>query len=86
MARQVAVGRLDNIIRELERLHKDAQGIFDAHIDVVRCQAPDIPFGVLKSCEIAGPAGSSLNYIAALKIVRKKITEQKERNTRESDR
>ena len=78
MARQAtpAVGRLDNIIQELERLHNDAQDIFDAHIEVVRCQTPGIPFGVLKSCEIASPAGSSLNYIAALKIVREKITGQ----------
>ena len=78
MARQAtpAVGRLDNIIKELERLHNDAQDIFDAHIEVVRCQTPGIPFGVLKSCEIASPAGSSLNYIAALKIVREKITGQ----------
>ena len=78
MVRQAtpAVGRLDNIIKELERLHNDAQDIFDAHIEVVRCQTPGIPFGVLKSCEIASPAGSSLNYIAALKIVREKITGQ----------
>jgi hypothetical protein len=74
MARQVAVGRLDNIIRELERLHKDAQDIFNAHIDFVRCQSPGIPFGVLKACEICKPAGPALNYIAALKIVRDKIT------------
>jgi hypothetical protein len=69
-----AVGRLDNIIKELERLHHDAQDIFDAHIDFVRYRRPGIPFGVLKSSEIAGPAGNSLNYINALKIVRAKIT------------
>jgi hypothetical protein len=77
MARQVSVGRLDRIIRELAQLHKEAQDIFDAHIDVVRCQNPGIPFGVLKGCEIANPAGSKLNYIAALKIVRDKITGEK---------
>jgi hypothetical protein len=74
MARQVATGRLDRIIRELEQLHNEAQDIFDAHIDFVRCTSPGVPFGNLKSCEIAGPAGSSLNYINALKIVREKIT------------
>ena len=68
------VGRLDDIIVQLEKLHEEAQGIFDAHIDELRCRTPGIPFGVLKSCEIASPAGSSLNYIAALKIVREKIT------------
>jgi hypothetical protein len=78
MARQVAVGRLDRIIRELEQLHKEAQDIFDAHVEVARCKSPGIPWGVLKSCEIATPAGSTLNYIAALKIVREKITGGKE--------
>ena len=77
MARQVAVGRLDRIIRELEQLHKEAQDIFDAHVDVMRCQSPGLSWGVLKSCEIATPAGSTLNYIAALKIVREKITGEK---------
>jgi hypothetical protein len=69
-----SVGRLDDIIVQLEKLHEEAQDIFDAHIDELRCRTPGIPFGVLKSCEIASSAGSSLNYIAALKIVRKKIT------------
>ena len=76
MARQATptVGRLDNIIKDLERLHNDAHDIIDAHVDSVRCQVPGIPFGVLKSREIAQPAGNSLNYINALKIVRQKIT------------
>jgi hypothetical protein len=69
-----SVGRLDNIIHELERLHTDAQDIFDAHIDYVRCRAPSsVPFGTLKFREIAGPAGNTIDYVAALKIVRKKI-------------
>ena len=70
----MAVGRLDGIIAQLEKLHQDAQEIFDAHIDVLRCRAPYASFGDLKYREIASPAGSSLNYIAALKIVREKIT------------
>jgi hypothetical protein len=40
----------------------------------VSCRNPGIPFGVLKSREIAGPAGNSLDYIKALKVVRSKIT------------
>jgi hypothetical protein len=76
MARQPAVGRLDRIIRELEQLHDEAQGIFDAHVEVLRVQNSGVPFGTIKMCEIAGPAGSSLNYINALKIVREKITGQ----------
>ena len=76
MARQATpdVSRLDRIIKELEQLHLDAHDIIDAHIDCARCQTPGIPFGVLKSREIAQPAGNSLNYINALKIVREKIT------------
>jgi len=74
MARQPAVGRLDNIIRELERLHNDAQDIFDSHIDVIRCQCPNIPFDVVKMSEINSRAGSALNYVAALKIVREAMT------------
>jgi hypothetical protein len=73
-AKPPAVGRLDNIIKELERLHNDAQSILDAHVDFVSCRNPGIPFGVLKSREIAGPAGNSLDYIKALKVVRSKIT------------
>ena len=69
-----AVGRIDRIIQELERLQAEAQDIFNAHIDYVRCRAPSVPFGTLKSREIAGPAGNTMNYVAALKIVRKKIT------------
>jgi hypothetical protein len=76
MARHPNVGRLDRIIRELQQLHDEAQGIFDAHIEVECCQSPSVPFGTVKMCEIAGPAGSSLNYIKALKIVREKITGQ----------
>ena len=74
MSRQCSVGRLDNIIEQLEKLHKDAQGIFDAHVDELRCQIPGIPFGTLKACEITGRAGSALNYVAALKLLREKVT------------
>jgi hypothetical protein len=79
MPRQPPVGRLDNIIRDLERLHNDAQDIFDSHIDALRCQCPGIPFSVMKSCELTARAGSTLNYIAALKIVREAVMGQKEK-------
>lgn len=68
-----AVGRIDRIVKDLERLHAEAQEIFNAHIDYVACRSPSVPFGTLKAREIAGPAGNALNYIAALKIVREKI-------------
>jgi hypothetical protein len=68
-----SVGRLDNIVRELERLHADAQGILNAHVDYLLAKSPKESFGALKYREIAEPAGSALNYIAALKIVRQRI-------------
>jgi hypothetical protein len=67
-------GDLVNANSDLERLQQDAQRIFDAHIDELHIQHPDTPFGVLKAREIATPAGSTLNYIAALKMLREKFT------------
>ena len=74
MAHIPSVSRIDRIIRELEQLHADAQGIFDAHVDYLSTKEPGIAFGVLKSRDIARPAGNTVDYVAALKIVRKKIS------------
>ena len=71
-----AVGRIDDTIARLEELHEVAQGIFDAHIDDMCRQCPGIPWGTLKICEIAAPAGSSMNVIKGLKILREKFTGQ----------
>jgi hypothetical protein len=68
-----SVGRIDNTIKELERLHAVAQGIVAAHVDYVCCKTPGVPAPIVEHCEI-GPAGNTVNYIAALKIVRKSIT------------
>jgi hypothetical protein len=73
MARHNPVGRLDDIIDQLEKLHKDAHSIFDAYVDDLIC--PGMSFGVLKAHEI-GRAGTTLDYIAALKMLREKITER----------
>jgi hypothetical protein len=69
-----SVGRLDKIVLELERLQADAQDIVDSHVDYLCCKSPRVPFGTLKFREIAVPAGSTMDYVAALKIVRKSIT------------
>jgi len=58
-----AGGRLDDIIRQLEKLYGDAQAIFDSHVEDLRRQKPNVPFGILKANEIARPAGSALNYV-----------------------
>jgi hypothetical protein len=69
MARSVK--RLDRIIAELEKLHNEANDIFDAHVDVVMCDLPrGTSFGVTKLREITEPAGLTLNYVKALKLIR----------------
>jgi hypothetical protein len=69
-----SVGRLDRIVNELERLQHDAQEILDHHVDYLKCSSPTVPFGTLKARAIAQPAGSEINYVKALKIVRRTIT------------
>jgi hypothetical protein len=69
-----SVGRLDRIIKDLEKAYAEAQDIFDAHTASVVSTMQGVPFGTVKHSEITGPAGNTVNYIAALKIVRKKIT------------
>ena len=55
MPRHSPVGRLDDIIEQLEKLHKDAQRIFDAHVDVLLCRYPHTSFGVMKAQKFAPP-------------------------------
>ena len=63
-------GRLDRIISELERLHDDADKIIDAHVNcLLRDLPPAASFGVTKY-RVLEPAGRSLHYINALKLVR----------------
>jgi hypothetical protein len=70
-----ATGRIDRIIKELEGLYGEAQDIFNAHVDYALAKDRSvISFGEMKTREIARPAGSTMNYVSALKIVRKKIT------------
>ena len=69
-----SVGRIDRIIKQLEGLYGEAQDIFDSHVDYALAKDKSvISFGDMKSRAIARPAGSTINYVAALKIVRKKI-------------
>lgn len=71
------VGRLDYIITNLERLQKDATEILNIHIDGLLCNAaPEVSWGATKH-RLVAPAGSTLNYVAALKLLREKLTGQK---------
>jgi hypothetical protein len=72
-----AVGRLDDIVAQLERLQKDANQILDAYTDKLMCTEPrGTSWGDLKYRKIAAPAGSTINHVAALKLVRERITGQ----------
>lgn len=68
------VGRLDSIIAGLEKLQKDADEIINTYTEGLLCNAaPGVSWGATKHRLIA-PAGSTLNYVAALKLVREKLT------------
>jgi hypothetical protein len=69
-----SVGRIDDTIEGLEKLHAVAQGIVAAHVKYVGAKTPGVPIGLVEQYEITRPAGNALDYIAALKIVRKSIT------------
>jgi hypothetical protein len=72
-----AVGRLDDIVAQLERLQKDANQILDAYTDELICREPrGTSWGDLKYRKIAAPAGSTIDHIAALKLVRDKIVDR----------
>jgi hypothetical protein len=70
-------GRLDRIIEELRRLHADADDIIDSHVNVVLCDLPSCTsFGETKY-RVLEPAGRSINYIAALKLVKDSIVRRR---------
>jgi hypothetical protein len=72
MARSVT--RLDRIITELEKLHSEANEIYDAHVDVLMLDLPrGTSFGVTKMRAIAEPAGITINHVKALKLLRAKF-------------
>ena len=63
--------RIDRIMYQLEALQNDADGIIDAHVNAYLAQHPEaVPWGATKIELIAKPAGSTLNRIEALKVVR----------------
>lgn len=69
-----SVSRIDRLLKELESSHGEAQQIFDAHATYMRTKL--YPKGGLEDVKLkhlTGPAGSALNYVEALKIVRKSI-------------
>lgn len=62
--------RIDRLISDLQRIQGDANAIFDAHVDVMLRAAPyGTSFGATKY-ELLAPAGSTLNYVKALGVIR----------------
>ena len=67
--------RLDRSMHELEVLQNDADGIIDAHVNAYLARHPEIAsWGEAKIRLIARPAGSTLNRIEALKLLRRGLT------------
>ena len=72
MARSVT--RLDRIVAELEKLHSEANEIYDAHVDVMMLDLPaGTSFGVTKVRAICEPAGLTINHVKALTLLRAKL-------------
>ncbi len=70
----MAMGRLDRIVAELERLQKDADEILDTYTDqLMSREPPGTSWGVTKCNKVAYPAGSTINRVAALKMLRDKF-------------
>jgi hypothetical protein len=56
---------------QLEALQNDADGIIDAHVNAWLAHHPEaVSWGAAKIELIAKPAGSTLNRVEALKVVR----------------
>ena len=69
------VSRLDRVAGDLERLHKEADEIFNVYVDLLLANAPrGTSWGQTKLQRLAFPAGSTFDRINALKIVRKALT------------
>jgi hypothetical protein len=68
------VGRLDNIVDQLERLQREADGILDAYTDERMSNSPSgTSFGTMKHW-VFRSIGSTLDRVAALKLVRGALT------------
>ena len=63
--------RVQQIIDQLEELHRQAHEIFDARVEVILAGQPyGTSVGATKVNCIFAPAGSTLNYVKALKNLR----------------
>ncbi len=66
--------RLDKAISELEKAEREATQILDEYTDVlVSAEPPGTSWGVTRYKQIMTPAGSRLNYLAALRRLRDRV-------------
>jgi hypothetical protein len=68
---QVETGRIEQIIVELERLQKDANGIVNTYVDYVAARTGN-SFTATKA-GIIFPLGSQINFPAALRLIRDEL-------------
>ena len=67
--------RLDRVMRGLEALQNDADGIIDAHINAWLAEHPEaVSWGETKLRLVAIPAGMTINRVEALKLLRRGLT------------
>jgi hypothetical protein len=64
-------GRIEQIIRELERLQKDANGIVNTYVDYVAARTGN-SYTATKAA-IIFPLGSQINFPAALRLIREEL-------------
>jgi hypothetical protein len=82
MARPTAIERIDKLLTQLQTLQNEAQEIFNDYVDqMLRDYKSDTSFGCAKYELFAIPAGSALNYIAGLRLVREKLAQPKQKRT-----
>jgi len=67
-------GKLDKAINELEKAEQEATEILDQYTDVLITGQPEgSSWGVTRYNLIMKPAGSRLNYLAALKQLKDRL-------------
>jgi hypothetical protein len=67
------VARLDAIIADSQRVRQEADVIIEAYVEELRETHPGIPAASLRYRFITGPAGSTLDVAAAMRLIRKTI-------------
>ena len=63
-------GRIDKMIADFEKLQREAAEVIDVYVENVR---GPLPFGVVRQIEVTNSVGLTLNYPAALRLVKDRI-------------